>query len=84
MTADRVFCEEKTMGRLFFDLVRGPQRQLDFNGRQVGNLDEAREFAQLLSLDAGADEESPWKGAEVHVLDHTGTLLLRERVPAFI
>jgi len=70
------------MGRLFFDLVRGPQRQLDFNGRQIVTLDEAREFAQLLSLDAGTDEESPWLGAEVHVVDQSGRVLLREPVTA--
>jgi len=63
------------MTKLFIDIV-GPERNhLDFSGRLFSCPEEAGEAAQLMSLDLGVTENSPWVGAEVQVKDEAGRCL---------
>jgi hypothetical protein len=63
------------MTKLFIDIVGAEQRQLDFSGRMYANPEEAGEAAQLMCMDLGVTENSPWVGAEVQVKDVDGRCL---------
>ena len=63
------------MTKLFIDIVGAEQRQLDFSGRMYACPEEAGEAAQLMSMDLGVTENSPWVGAEVQVKDVDGRCL---------
>ncbi|HEY5280306.1 MAG TPA: hypothetical protein VIJ67_11180 [Pseudolabrys sp.] len=63
------------MTKLFIDIVRAEQRHLDFSGRMYSCLEEAGEAAQLMCMDLGVTEDSPWVGAEVQVKDVAGRCL---------
>ena len=63
------------MTKLFFDIVGPEQRHLDFSGRLFSSTEEAGEAAQLMSLDLGVTENSPWVGSEVQVKDEAGRCL---------
>jgi hypothetical protein len=71
------------MTRLFFDVVRGEARQLDFRGTPFSAICRAREAAELLSMDFACDPDSPWIGAEVQVRDAGGNCLFACSVREF-
>jgi len=63
------------MTKLFIDIVGAEQRQLDFSGRMYACPEDAGEAAQLMCMDLGVTENSPWVGAEVQVKDVDGRCL---------
>jgi hypothetical protein len=63
------------MTKLFIDIVRAEQRHFDFSGRMYSSPEEAGEAAQLMCMDLGVAEDSPWLGAEVQVKDVAGNCL---------
>jgi len=63
------------MTKLFIDIVRAEQRHFDFSGRMYSCPEEAGEAAQLMCMDLGVAEDSPWLGAEVQVQDVSGNCL---------
>lgn len=63
------------MTKLFIDIVGAERRELDFSGSIYSCADEAREAAQLICIDLGVSEDSPWLGAEVQVKDVSGHCL---------
>jgi hypothetical protein len=63
------------MTKLFIDIIGNEQRQFDFSGRMYACPEEAGEAAQLMCLDLGVAENSPWVGAEVQVKDAAGRCL---------
>ena len=62
------------MTKLFIDVVASDRTYIDFSGQVFRRLKEAGETAQLLSLDLGVREDSPWIGAEVQVKDEIGAV----------
>ncbi len=68
------------MTKLFIDIVGATEKRLDFSGRMFSCPEEAGEAAQLVSLDLGVMENSPWVGAEVQVMDEAGRCLFSYRV----
>lgn len=63
------------MTKLFIDIIGAEQRHLDFSGRLYARPEEAGEAAQLMCMDLGVTENSPWVGAEVQVKDVEGRCL---------
>jgi hypothetical protein len=63
------------MTKLFIDIVGSERRQFDFSGRMYSRPEDASEAAQLMSMDLGVTEDSPWLGAEVQVKDVAGRCL---------
>jgi len=63
------------MTKLFIDVVGPSRRHLDLSGRMFLRPEDAGESAQLMSLDLGISENSPWVGAEVQVKDAAGRCL---------
>ena len=63
------------MTKLFIDVVGPDRKYFDFSGQLFRRVQEAGETAQLLSLDLGVGEDSPWVGAEVQVKDEIGRCL---------
>ena len=63
------------MTKLFIDIIGAEQRQLDFSGRMYASPEDAREAAQLMCMDLGVTENSPWVGSEVQVKDEAGRCL---------
>jgi hypothetical protein len=63
------------MTKLFIDVVGPTTRHLDFSGRMFSRPEEAGEAAQLMSLDLGVSENSPWAGAEIQVRNAAGQCL---------
>lgn len=63
------------MTKLFIDIVGPEERRFDFSGQFFASPAEAGEAAQLMSIDLGVTENSPWVGAEVQVKDEAGHCL---------
>ena len=63
------------MTKLFIDVVAPHRRQIDFSGQFFVRPEDAGETAQLLSLDLGVSDDSPWIGGEVQVKDEIGMCL---------
>ena len=63
------------MTKLFIDIVGAEQRHFDFSGRMYSRPEEAGEAAELMCMDLGVTEDSPWVGAEVQVKDVSGRCL---------
>jgi hypothetical protein len=63
------------MTKLFIDIVAPSKRHLDFTGHMFARPEDASEAAQLISLDLGVAEDSPWAGGQVQVKDEAGQCL---------
>jgi hypothetical protein len=63
------------MTRLFFDLVGPKTKSFDYHGRYCRDTDDAREHAQVLSLDLSCNDTEDWRGAQVEVRDDAGQRL---------
>ena len=66
---------EASMHRFFFDLIGIDLRSLDFHGRMVSSMEEARDIAELLALGLGCSETDDWDGSEIQVCDEAGRKL---------
>ena len=53
------------MTRLFFDLVGPNDRSFDFHGRYFSDPQDAREHAQVLSMDLSCTDTEEWRGAKL-------------------
>jgi hypothetical protein len=66
---------ENPMMRFFFDVAATTHIRYDYQGRDLGNQEAARELAELIALDLGNSDENDWQGAKVEVRDVKGARL---------
>jgi len=62
------------MSRFFFDVCENAHVMYDYSGKLFPGLDAARQYAELLALDLGLNEEV--KAPMIQVRDVSGQLLL--------
>lgn len=61
------------MKRYFFDLVSGSRAEYDYQGRELGTPEQARELAELIALDLEiASSDGQWTGWSVDVRNARG------------
>ena len=62
------------MSRFFFDVSEHAHILYDYSGKLLPGLDAARQFAELLAIDLGLNEDA--KAPTIQVRDISGRLLL--------
>lgn len=67
------------MQRFFFDVASHSCVRYDYQGREFANLDEARDFAELIAIDMGCSEDTEQAG-EIQVRDIRGVELFSVKV----
>ena len=63
------------MKRFFFDVAAGNHVDYDYRGRDLARAEDAREFAELIAIDLGTDEDANRQKCEVQVRSINGTRL---------